>query len=129
MTWPFVAFGLLILYLFIGILVSCWVAYLDETDKPLIRFIIFWPLVLIYMAITGLLIDVLRGGSNMKQEFIKAVRHGKIIKQQTFPTEKGTYTINLVRYGSDIYFYKQLNEKIVEVCNLSKMSGGENGEN
>ena len=59
----------------------------------------------------------------MKQEFIKAARHGKIIKQQTFPTEKGTYTISLVRYGSDIYFYKQLNEKIVEVCNLSKMSG------
>lgn len=62
----------------------------------------------------------------MKQEFIKAVRHGKIVKQQTFPTEKGTYAISLVRYGSDIYFYKQLNEKIVEVCNLSKMSGGEN---
>ena len=65
----------------------------------------------------------------MKQEFIKAVRHGKIVKQQTFPTEKGTYTISLVRYGSDIYFYKQLNEKIVEVCNLSKMSEGKNGEN
>lgn len=65
----------------------------------------------------------------MKQEFIKAVRHGKIIKQQTFPTEKGIYTISLVQYGSDIYFYKQLNGKIVEVCNLSKMSGGENGKN
>lgn len=62
----------------------------------------------------------------MKQEFIKAIRHGKIVKQQIFPTEKGTYTISLVRYGSDIYFYKQLNEKIVEVCNLSKMSGGKN---
>ena len=52
MAWPFVAFGLLILYLSIGVLVSCWMAYMDETDKPLIRFVIFWPLVLIYMVIT-----------------------------------------------------------------------------
>ena len=58
MTWPFVAFGLLILYLFIGILVSCWVAYMDETDKPLIRFVIFWPLVLIYMAFAYLCIGM-----------------------------------------------------------------------
>lgn len=48
MSWPFVAFGLLILYLFIGILVSRWVAYIDGTDEPLIRFVIFWPLVLVY---------------------------------------------------------------------------------
>jgi hypothetical protein len=40
----------------------------------------------------------------MKQEFIKAVRHGRIIKQQTFPTEKGEYVISLVRYNDDIYF-------------------------
>lgn len=54
MTWPFVAFGLLILYLFIGVLVSGWVAYMNETDKPLIGFVIIWPLVLICMVITYL---------------------------------------------------------------------------
>lgn len=57
----------------------------------------------------------------MKYEYIKAVRHGKIIKQQNFPTEKGVYTISLVRYNDNIYFYKQLNEKIVECCNLNKI--------
>ena len=71
MTWPFVAFGLLILYLFIGVLVSCWMAYMDETDKPLIRFVIFWPLVLIYMVITYATYAVWIVGSVIKAKLNK----------------------------------------------------------
>ena len=59
----------------------------------------------------------------MKQEFIKAVKHGRVIKEQTFETEKGKYKIFLARYLDNIYFYKFLDDKLVECDNLSKMQG------
>ena len=59
----------------------------------------------------------------MKQEFIKAVKHGRVIKEQSFETGKGVYKIFLSRYMDNIYFYKFLNDKLVECDNLSKMQG------
>lgn len=57
----------------------------------------------------------------MKHQFIKAAKNGKVVKSQTFMTEKGTYEITLVRHGEHIYFYKLLNGKIVECCDLNEV--------
>ncbi len=59
----------------------------------------------------------------MKKEFINAIFEGEIVKQQTFITEKGAYQLFMVRRENDIYFYKYLNSKMVECCNLSKAKG------
>lgn len=53
--------------------------------------------------------------------FTKAINHGKVVKTQSFETDKGVYKINLIRYENDIYFVKYQDEKIVECCNLSKV--------
>lgn len=53
--------------------------------------------------------------------FTKAINHGKVVKTQSFETDKGVYKINLIRYDNDIYFVKYQDEKIVECCNLSKV--------
>lgn len=59
----------------------------------------------------------------MIHEFHKALNHGKVIKSQKFETDKGVYKIDLIRYQEMIYMAKYQNDKIVEVCNLSKMKG------
>ena len=59
----------------------------------------------------------------MKKEFINAIFEGEIVKQQTFITEKGAYKLFMVRRENDIYFYKYLNNNMVECCNLSKAKG------
>ena len=59
----------------------------------------------------------------MKKEFIDAIFDGEIVKQQVFITEKGAYQLFMVRRENDIYFYKYLNGKMTECCNLSKAKG------
>ena len=59
----------------------------------------------------------------MKKEYIDAIYEGEIVKNQHFVTDKGIYDVVLVRQGSEIYFYKYLNRKLVECCNLSKAKG------
>ena len=59
----------------------------------------------------------------MKKEFIDAIFEGEIVKQQTFITEKGAYQLFMVRRENDIYFYKYLDGKMVECCNLNKAQG------
>lgn len=59
----------------------------------------------------------------MKKEFIDAIFEGEIVKQQAFITEKGVYQLFMVRRENDIYFYKYLNGKMVECCNLNKAKG------
>ena len=56
----------------------------------------------------------------MKQEYMDAIKYGKVIKHQTFLTDRGGYQIVLVRYKNSVYFYKYLNGKIVECCNLNR---------
>lgn len=57
----------------------------------------------------------------MKDEFIKVINNGKQIKLQTFDTIKGRYDLVFYNYVNDIYFFKLLNNKIVECVNLSKL--------
>lgn len=59
----------------------------------------------------------------MKTEFIKAIDNGEVVKTQAFITDKGCYQIFLVREGGCIYFYKYLNGKMVECCNLNELEG------
>ena len=56
----------------------------------------------------------------MKYNCIKALKNGEIIKSQSFETPKGVYVITLIRYRRDIYFFKDLNGKIVECFNVSR---------
>ena len=56
----------------------------------------------------------------MKYRFIEALKKGQIVKNQAFDTDKGTYKVTLIRYKNDIYFFKYLNDKVVECCNLSR---------
>ena len=62
----------------------------------------------------------------MKKVFENALNKGKLIKYQGFKTEKGKYAIGLICYRKDIYFFKWLNDVIVECCNLSKKARDEN---
>lgn len=57
----------------------------------------------------------------MKQEFIKANNHGELILEQNLETERGLYTFKLKRYNNDVYYFKELNKKLVECGNASKM--------
>ena len=56
----------------------------------------------------------------MKPEFVEAATNGKVVKSQKFVTAKGTYEILLVRHNQKVYYFKLLNQKIVECRNLSK---------
>ena len=57
----------------------------------------------------------------MQHEFVRAINHGKVVKSQSFVTDKGTYRIDLIKFEDYIYFAKYQNDKIVECCNLNKM--------
>ena len=59
----------------------------------------------------------------MKKEFIDAIYDGEIVKVQEFETAKGNYKLVHVRNGFEIFFYKYLNDEMVECCNLSTLEG------
>lgn len=59
----------------------------------------------------------------MKNIYKKAIEQGKILKHQSFETSKGLYTLFLVRYKDDIFFFKYKDGDIVECHNLSKTEG------
>ena len=61
----------------------------------------------------------------MKLQFINAINNGEIVKTQTFITDKGCYQLIHVRSEGCIYFYKYLNGKMVECCNLNELEGRE----
>lgn len=56
----------------------------------------------------------------MRRDFAKAAKDGSVIKTQNYMTDRGTYQLLFVRYKESIYFYKHLNGKLVECCNLSE---------
>ena len=56
----------------------------------------------------------------MKYEFVKALKYGVVIKDQSFNTERGCYRIVLMKHNLNVYFFKYLNGEIVECCNLNK---------
>ena len=55
----------------------------------------------------------------MRKDFIKAMKQGDIIKTQNFITARGTYQLVFMGYKGDVYFFKHLNGKLVECCNLN----------
>jgi hypothetical protein len=59
----------------------------------------------------------------MRQDCMNAITEGKVIKTQSFETLKGTYAITLIRHKGEIFFYKYLNSKLVECCNLNQKKG------
>lgn len=59
----------------------------------------------------------------MKPGHSKAAAEGDLIKTQTFETRKGTYELDFIRYRGNVYFFKSLNGKLVESCNLNAMKG------
>ena len=59
----------------------------------------------------------------MKPEYSVALKKGQLVKHQSFVTERGSYQIALVRYKDCVYFYKYLNGKLTECCNLNKKKG------
>lgn len=46
------------------------------------------------------------------------MRYGKLYKQNTFETNRGVYTIRLIKYGVFFYFHKMKNGEVVEIKKL-----------
>lgn len=55
---------------------------------------------------------------NPKSE--ELLHYGERLKENSFETERGIYTIRLIKYNGDIYFHKMKNGEVVEIKNLSK---------
>lgn len=47
------------------------------------------------------------------------LRYGSTLKRNDFDTKKGFYTIRLIRYNGNIYFHKMLDNRVVEIINLT----------
>ena len=48
-------------------------------------------------------------------QWLDLLRYGEILKKNNFQTERGYYTIRLIRYDDAIYFHKMKDGKIVEL--------------
>lgn len=60
---------------------------------------------------------------NRKQGLTLAERvqqEGTVVKENTFETNKGNYTIRIIKHVEQLYFHKTLNGQIVECVNLMK---------
>lgn len=56
---------------------------------------------------------------NTESKSIKLLHEGRILKDNTFDTVKGFYTIRIIEYKGDLYFHKMLNGTVVEVVKLN----------
>lgn len=50
--------------------------------------------------------------------------YGKVIKENTFDTARGVYTIRIIRRGSELFWHKMKNGVVVEINNLTLMGLG-----
>ena len=57
----------------------------------------------------------------MRKDCAEAYTSGKLLKNQTFETEKGIYILSYIRYKNNVFMFKFLNGTMVEACNLSRM--------
>ena len=48
------------------------------------------------------------------------LNYGERLKENSFETVRGIYTIMLIKYENDIFFYKMKNGEVVEIINLLK---------
>lgn len=53
---------------------------------------------------------------SLSQELL---RYGEILKRNNFATDRGYYTIRLIRYEGAIYFHKMKDGKVVEIKKFS----------
>jgi hypothetical protein len=56
----------------------------------------------------------------MKPEFVDAIKHGKVVRNQRFETPKGMYDISIVRHKNKSYMFKLRDGKMVECIDLNK---------
>ena len=52
-------------------------------------------------------------------QWLDLLRYGEILKKNNFQTERGYYTIRLIRYDDAIYFHKMKNGMQVEIKKLN----------
>lgn len=48
--------------------------------------------------------------------------YGRILKSNTFGTERGVYTIRIIEYRDELYFHKMRDGEVLEVVNLNKLA-------
>lgn len=56
------------------------------------------------------------------------LRYGTILKVNNFSTDRGYYTIRLIKYENNIFFHKMKDGNLVELKNLSKGENKDNGK-
>lgn len=56
-----------------------------------------------------------------ERKSIIMIKEGNILKENSFDTEKGCYTIRIILYSDNLYLHKMLNGKVVEVINLDQL--------
>lgn len=47
------------------------------------------------------------------------LKYGEIVKVNTFKTERGIYTIRIIRYENVLFFHKMKNGSVVEIKKLN----------
>lgn len=56
----------------------------------------------------------------MKPEYLDALTNGEVVLKQRFETARGVYRIEIYRHEGSVYFFKYLNDKLVECFNANK---------
>ena len=57
----------------------------------------------------------------MKRELENALISGRVVKTNTFATDRGEYKVDIITYKKNLYFFKYKDGKLVECLNISKM--------
>lgn len=61
----------------------------------------------------------------MKIETAKKIRASKVLKANTYKTDRGTYRISILQHRSgDLYFCKTKDGELCELVNLSRKAAG-----
>lgn len=62
----------------------------------------------------------------MQKDFSKALVYGRVIKSNTFETERGSYKIDIRLWRKNVYFFKYKDAVLVECMRLYGDKKGEN---
>ena len=62
----------------------------------------------------------------MRPDHEEAVANGRIIKTNTFITERGSYKIDIIAHNGSLFFYKSKNDTLVECINLTEKATSKN---
>ena len=62
----------------------------------------------------------------MQKDFSKALVYGRVIKSNTFETERGSYKIDIRLWRKNVYFFKYKDAVLVECMRLCGDKKGEN---